>query len=65
MVLHGGKQSEIWDSDTPVTHIWSTFDLVVFKIIFGGWGVGVGSVFQCTCLKMTYNSKHLPVEQTA
>ncbi len=33
---------EIWDSVTLVTHIWSTFSLIVLK---GIWGV-----IRCTCL---------------
>ena len=29
----GANHSDIWDSGTPVTHIWCTFDLVVFKYL--------------------------------
>ncbi len=29
------KQSEIWDSWTLVAHMWGTFDLVGFKVIWG------------------------------
>ncbi len=32
------KRSEIWDSGKIVTHIWSTFDLVVFKVFLGSFG---------------------------
>ncbi len=31
------KQSEIWNSVTLVTHIWGSFDLVVFEIILGSF----------------------------
>ncbi len=32
------KRTKIWDSGTLVTHVWYTFDLVVFKV-FGGHSV--------------------------
>ncbi len=32
------KQTEIRDLGTVVTHIWGTFDLVVFKVISGSFG---------------------------
>ncbi len=32
------KRTEIWDSGILVTHIWSTFDLVVFNVILGSFG---------------------------
>ncbi len=44
-----GKWSEIWDAGTLLTHIWDTYDLVVFEVILGS--------FQCICLKITGNSK--------
>ncbi len=31
------KQSEIWDLGALVAHIWGTFDLVRFKVIFGSF----------------------------
>ncbi len=49
------KVSEIWDSWILVTHIWGTFDLVGFKVIFG--------VIRCTCLKMALSQKRLAVEK--
>ncbi len=33
-----GKWGEIWDSVTLVTHIYGTFDLVVFNVILGSFG---------------------------
>ncbi len=31
------KRSEIWDSGTLLTHMWCTFDLVMFKVILGSF----------------------------
>ncbi len=32
------KLTKIWDSGISVTHMWGTFDLVVFKLILGSFG---------------------------
>ena len=34
---HRAKWSEIWDSWILVTYIWGTYDLVVFKVIWGSF----------------------------
>ena len=31
------KYSEIWDSGVVVIYIWGTFDLLVFKVIWGSF----------------------------
>ncbi len=31
------KWIDIWGSETPVTHTWHTFDLVVFNVIWGSF----------------------------
>ena len=36
---HRVKRTEIWDSAPLVTHLWNTFDPVVFKVILGSFGV--------------------------
>ncbi len=35
---HRATRSEIWDLGVIVTCIWSTFDLLVFKVILGSFG---------------------------
>ncbi len=35
------KRSKIWDSRILVTHTWSIFDLVVFKVILGSFSAFV------------------------
>ncbi len=35
---HRAKRSEIWDSQLLVEYIWHTFDLVLFKVIWGSFG---------------------------
>ena len=32
------KRIKLWDSGILVTHIWCTFDLVVFKVILRSFG---------------------------
>ncbi len=49
------KLSEIWDSETLVTHIWITFDLVGFNVILGS----LGALFS----KWPVSRKRLVVEQ--
>ncbi len=49
------RRSEIWDSGTLVTHMWCTFDFVVFKVILGSFGVLVS--------KWPVSRKRLAVEQ--
>ncbi len=33
------KQTEIWEPETLITHMWCTFDLLVFKAILRSFGV--------------------------
>ncbi len=35
------KRNKIWDLGTLVTHMWCTFDLVVFKVILRSFGACV------------------------
>ncbi len=37
----GAKWSEIWQSRTPLTFIWGTYDLVVLKVILGSFSAFV------------------------
>ncbi len=39
----GAKRNEIWDLGRLATHIWSTFSLIMFKIILG-WPVQLGDL---------------------
>ncbi len=50
------KWTKIWDSGTLVTHMWCTFDLVVFKVILRSFGARVS--------KWPVTPKRLVVEQT-
>ena len=38
MANHRAKMSESWDSEVIVEHIWGTFDLISFKVIWGHSG---------------------------
>ncbi len=35
------KQTKIWESEALVTHMWCTFDLVVFNVILRSFGARV------------------------
>ncbi len=37
------KWTKMWDSGTLVTHMWCTFDLVVFKVILRSFGARVSN----------------------
>ena len=51
------KRAQIWDSELLATHIWSTFDLVGFKVIWGSVGAVV--------LKWPVSRKRLLVDRNS
>ncbi len=53
MVDRRVKRREIWDS-WILTHIWDTFDLLMFQVMFGSC---------CALVKMACNSKRLPIQR--
>ncbi len=39
MASRRAKRSTFWDSRALIQHVWATFDLLVFKVILGSFGV--------------------------